>query len=43
MPPLFTSQEKIKVIEYGHHANDDLPIDEIKNFFGKILNFKTAE
>ena len=42
MPPLFTTSEKIKIIEYGQHANDDLPIDEIKSFFGKILKFKTA-
>jgi len=43
MPPLFTSNEKIKVIEYGQHANDDISISAIKNFFGKILNFKTAK
>ncbi len=42
MPPLFTTKEKIKVIEYGQHANDDLPVDAIKNFFGKLLKFKTA-
>ena len=42
MPPLFTSNEKIKVIEYGHHANDDFPVDEIKAFFGKFLKLKSA-
>lgn len=40
MPPLFTSNEKIKLIEYGQHANDDLPLDEIKNFFGKLFKIQ---
>lgn len=43
MPPLFTSHDKIKLIEYGQHANDDISIDDVKNFFGKILKFKTAK
>jgi len=42
MPALFTSPEKFKVIEYGQHANDDLPIEEVKQFFCKILKFKAA-
>ena len=42
MPPLF-GQKDIKVIEYGQHANDDFSIEAVKQFFGKILSFKTAK
>ena len=43
MPPLFTTNDKIKLIEYGQHANDDISMDAVKDFFGKILKFKTAQ
>ena len=43
MPPLFTTQKKIKIIEYGPHANDDISMEDVKNFFGKILNLKAAK
>jgi len=42
MPPLFNNKD-IKVIEYGQHASDDISLQAIKNFFGKLLNFKTAK
>jgi len=42
MPPLFNNKD-FKVIEYGQHANDDISIDAVKDFFGKILKFKTAQ
>lgn len=43
MPPLFNNKDKIKVIEYGQHANDEISISDIKDFFAKVLNFKTAK
>jgi hypothetical protein len=42
MPPLFTSGEKIKIIEYGQHANDDISFEGIKSILGKIIKFKAA-
>jgi len=43
MPPLFTSNDKIKLIEYGQHARGDVSMASVKEFFSKILNFKAAK
>lgn len=40
MPPLFEKSRKIKLIEYGEHADDGFPFAQIKQFF--LSFFKRA-
>ena len=43
MPPLFSGQQKIKVIEYGSHVAQDDTLNEIIAFFKRLFKINSTK